>query len=54
MRWRADMQPKESSLSKAELVDWLSLLAVLGTALARVRAALCYTYFVPIQNGGIG
>jgi hypothetical protein len=48
VRWRADMQPKEFSLSKAELVHWFSLCSrtVQGTGLARVRAALCYAYFV--------
>jgi hypothetical protein len=34
-----NMQPKEFSLSKAELVDWFSLSASYkGTGLARVRA----------------
>lgn len=42
VRWRADMQPKEFSLSKAELVHWFSLRSrtVQGTGLARVRAAV--------------
>ena len=54
VRWRADMQPKEFSLSKAELVHWFSLCsrAVQGTGLARVRAALCHACFALIQRGG--
>jgi hypothetical protein len=55
VRWRADMQPKEFSLSKAELMHWFSLCSrtVQGTGLARVCAELCYACFVLlIQRGG--